>query len=437
MSIRLKLLLLICSLFIAAIGNAIFTFQLETYGEEKLTWVSHTHKVLHHSELFLSSLKDTETGQRGFLLTKNPPYLQPYHTGLINAENHFQKLKYLTHDNSKQQERLITIHNLMDLKFAELAETIRLTQESSDHDEALEIVLNGKGKQYMDEIRLVLNDFRNEETILFEQRKGDFKASRSMISTLIMGELVFFILLAVMTYSFLQKSFFQPLDLLLSSTKKTEDGKPLEIFDIVQKDEMGYLLSRFFDMSTKILQRTSDLDYKAHHDKLTGLKNRVTMFDEIEQAIEYSKEYSSKCVVFFIDLNDFKILNDTLGHDAGDTILKETAKRINGIVRSNDKVFRVGGDEFIVLVKDINTVSEVQYIAGKLLKATELPVMIQGKETKISLSLGAAIAPDDTENTQELVKFADIAMYAAKRNKDTHYKFFDRKMLKRFSDTEA
>jgi len=191
MSIRFKLIFLLGILFVAAIGNSVFTFQLEAHEEEKLAWVNHTHQVLQHSQLFLSSLKDAETGQRGYLLTGIPLYLQPYYTGRANAKVHFLKLKSLTQDNTKQQQRLTTINDQMRFKFEELAESIELTQLDGNAQRAIELVKNNEGKEYMDELRRILSEFNNTESILLEQRKGDFKASKARIATLIVVELVF------------------------------------------------------------------------------------------------------------------------------------------------------------------------------------------------------------------------------------------------------
>ena len=434
MSMRLKLTLLISFLFITAIGNSLFFFQLKSYEEDKLAWVNHTHEVIYQSERFLSSLKDTETGQRGYLLTNDSAYLQPYYVGISSSETHFEKLRELTKDNPQQQKRLALIDEKVEIKLAELFQTIELVKNNGDNSEAITMVKGNKGKQYMDSLRRLLTDFDNAELLLLEQRKGDFKASSAKIETLILVQLIFFCFLAIFVLLFLNKNLFQPLKVLLNSTKKTEEGRALSIADVVSNDEMGYLLSSFYKMSERVHERTKVLGHKAFHDELTGLKNRSKMSDEIESAINNSKEFNNKLAIFFIDLNDFKILNDTLGHDAGDIILKEAAVRLKTAIRSDDSVFRVGGDEFVVLIKGIKAIAEVQYIVSKVLKATESPVVIQGQQTKISLSIGVAISPDDSEDSLDIVKFADIAMYAAKRDKDTNYKFYDSSMLKRISD---
>jgi len=433
LSIRLKLWVLLSVLFSAAIFNALFTFQLESYGEEKLKWVNHTHEVLSIKEALLSAMKDAETGQRGYLLTSNTSYLEPYHSGRIDAVEKFAELKELTSDNAGQQVILKSVNKQMGLKFEELAETIHQTQ-SGNKSKAVEMVVQNKGKQYMDNIRSHLSAFTHTELVLLEQRKGDFRKNRAQITTLISVEVAFFIGLAIITLFFLQRSFFHPLKLLVKSAKKVEAGDKLEVSDIVEKDELGHLLSTFYLMSEKVYQREQVLGHKAHHDELTGLKNRVTVSKEIEQSISDLQQSGGKLAVLFIDLNLFKQVNDTLGHDVGDLILKETANRLNSSVRSSDTVFRVGGDEFLVIARNLTTISDVHYLIDNMLNAFDEPAIIQGKPVDISISIGAAVSPDDTSCGSEIMKYSDVAMYEAKRDKDSNYKMFDKDMLKRASD---
>ena len=435
MSIRLKLVLFISFLFISAIGNILYTFQLEKYGDEKLSWVNHTNEVLLETKDLLGSIKDMETGQRGYLLTEDISYLEPYYEGVNNSKEHFTRLKELTLDNPLQQKRLKETEKVMQLKFDEMAETIRLTQENHGNASvALAMLKKNNGKRYMDHIRKVAKDFTHTEMILLEERKGDFRAHKAMVITLIIGELLFFLFLAIMTISFLNKNLFYPLRLLLDSTHKMEDGERIDFKDLTSKDEMGYLLSSFLRMNEKVHTRTEVLDYKAHHDELTGLKNRVGVHDEIEICIKHLKETKNKFAVLFLDLNKFKQLNDTLGHDAGDIMLKETAVRLKSSVRSDDIVFRLGGDEFLILIKNVKHHSELEKIVSNIFEVAKAPVMIQGNPISISLSIGVAISPDDTRDSDEILKYSDLAMYEAKRDENSDYKLFDKSMLKRSGD---
>ncbi len=341
MSIRLKLTLFISFLFITVIANSILTFQLEFYGEEKLKWVIHTHEVINDTENLLSGLKDAETGQRGYLLTKNPVYLEPYYTGIHTAKKYLKLLKNATSDNQIQQERLVLIKESMKLKLDELKHTIQLGQNNND-SEALAIIKENKGKKYMDDIRDVITNFINTENLLLEKRKGDFRVHKARIATLISIELILFVILAFFTSAFLKRTLFAPLELLISSTHRMEKGEKIEAADVLSKDEIGTLFSRFIKMSQKVHDRTEKLDYEAHHDELTGLINRTKIFDGLQNSINISKESDSKSAVLFLDLNKFKQLNDTFGHDVGDLVLKETATRLQDSVRSGDTVFRIG-----------------------------------------------------------------------------------------------
>ncbi len=434
MSIRLKLSLLLGLLFFAAIFNSILTFQLESYGEEKLKWVLHTHEVLNETQTLSGAMKDAETGQRGYLLTASSAYLEPYHNGILTAKESFVRLKALTSDNPAQQDTLNSIESQMLLKFEEMEETIELVQ-GDNNEMAVQIVSDNRGKQYMDNIRSLFATFINAETLLLEQRKGDFRENRAQITTLIIVEVVLFIGLFFVTISFLRRSFFHPLELLLSSVKKLEDGHKLEVNDVVKNDEMGHLLSTFFVMSEKVYQREQDLGFKAHHDELTGLKNRLTMPEEIETVIGEVQESGSMIAVLFIDLDRFKQINDQYGHHVGDLVIKEAAYRIKYAVRDSDTVFRVGGDEFLVIVKSIKSITDVHNVVNNIVGEFKSPASIEGNDIDISISVGVAVSPEDSMDRKELVKFADVAMYAAKQDKAACYRMFDRGMLRRGSDS--
>lgn len=433
MTIRAKLLLLITVLFLTAILNTIFIFRLESSGDDRAAWVAHTNEVLLVSGDLLSNIIDAETGQRGYLLTGSPSYLEPYYSGSSSAAKHLAKLKNLTVDNPGQQELLASIRKNLDMKIAELKETIDLAQ-SGDRAASLELVQLNKGKQYMDYIREDVYAFMNNERILLEQRKANYVKNRTQISTLVAVEIVFFTGLGLFTLFFLQKNLFTPINLLLASAKKIESGEKLSPSDILTNDEMSHLLTSFYVMSDKVFDREKNLEFKASHDDLTGLKNRSTLFDSISEAIRKTEDSSYKLGVLYLDLNDFKSVNDTLGHDAGDAILKETSRRLKQVVRSSDEVFRIGGDEFLILLRDIEQAKNAENIVQKILTAMQAKISHEGQSLSTSVSIGIAVAPDDTRDPDDIVAYADVAMYTAKRNPDMAFSLFDKAMLKRGSD---
>lgn len=433
MSLKLKIRLFLVALFVTSIGNVLLVFMLESYTDKKLEWVNHTHEVIIESKSYFGYLKDIETGQRGYLITHDVAYLKPYYIALSNIKESLDRLKALTKDNFKQQKSLINIQKNTKLKLIELKKTIDLVKERN-YKEATLIVLGNSGKEYMDAIRMDLNKFISVENILLEKRKGDFRADKAQIMTLIAMEILIFIFVAIMSMFFFNRNLFDPLRTLLKTTQKTRDGEKAEVSDILPNDEMGYLIANLFKMNEIVIDKVENLDYKANHDALTGLKNRTKLFSDIEEGIAKQEGESHLLAVIFIDLNNFKPINDTIGHSAGDDVLVETAKRLKHSVRTEDEIYRTGGDEFVILSKKIDTQEELEKMLNRILDTFKVPFMVKEKSLEISLSIGVSLSPDDGTDPDELINRADIAMYCSKKNAKSTYKFFHQTMLKRTND---
>jgi diguanylate cyclase (GGDEF)-like protein len=162
----------------------------------------------------------------------------------------------------------------------------------------------------------------------------------------------------------------------------------------------------------------------AHHDDLTGLPNRLLFSYQLLQAIARAQRAGGSVAVLFLDLDRFKIINDTLGHDAGDHVLRQVAKHLRECVRSGDTLARVGGDEFTLIVQQFAEIQEIGAIAQKLLTAMTRPLRIGGKEYHLSGSIGVAVYPKDGTDSSSLLKNADIAMYRAKASGRNTYQFY-------------
>jgi diguanylate cyclase (GGDEF)-like protein len=162
----------------------------------------------------------------------------------------------------------------------------------------------------------------------------------------------------------------------------------------------------------------------AHFDSLTGLPNRALLFDRLTHAINQSRRYDQELAVLFIDLDRFKFVNDTMGHEAGDTVLKTAASRIRDCLRDSDTVARLGGDEFIALVTNLDRAVSAANVANKIVESVSLPVMISGNAATVSPSIGIALFPDDAEDADELMRYADAAMYQAKQAGGECYQFY-------------
>ena len=166
------------------------------------------------------------------------------------------------------------------------------------------------------------------------------------------------------------------------------------------------------------------IQYLASHDALTALPNRTTFSEIVNHAIHNAQRYHRGFALLFVDLDRFKIINDTLGHEAGDKLLKEMAQRLADTVRSSDVVARLGGDEFVVLVQEVDDAKQVDTVARKVLAALMRPVSIGEHEYRITASIGIAMYPGDGDDEQSLMKNADIAMYGAKEDGKNTYKFY-------------
>ncbi|WP_084005098.1 EAL domain-containing protein [Gilvimarinus polysaccharolyticus] len=162
----------------------------------------------------------------------------------------------------------------------------------------------------------------------------------------------------------------------------------------------------------------------ATHDSLTDLPNRTMFFDVLDVAIESAHRNKRKLAVLFVDLDRFKNINDTLGHDAGDELLTQISVRLSHSLRSCDVVARLGGDEFAILVQEINEPEQAATVAQKILSAAVSPVMVLGQECRVTASIGVSVFPDDAGDAQTLMKNADIAMYRAKDEGKNTYQFF-------------
>lgn len=196
-----------------------------------------------------------------------------------------------------------------------------------------------------------------------------------------------------------------------------------------QGQEQNFLMVLSNITTRKHLEK--ELHQLAFYDKLTDLPNRRMFMDYMRNAIEYSKKNNKSFALFFMDLDNFKFINDTLGHDAGDEFLVQIGNRLKEIVRESDMVTRLGGDEFTILIEDVKSsgVMDVVKLAEKLVKElASKPIYISGRPLSISTSLGIAQYPEHGNDCDTLLRNADIAMYSAKKSGKNRYALFSEEM---------
>ena len=176
------------------------------------------------------------------------------------------------------------------------------------------------------------------------------------------------------------------------------------------------------------LAHAQSVEYLAYHDGLTGLPNRSMFSQSLTQCINAARRYERRLAVVFLDLDHFKQINDTLGHEAGDQLLKEVAARLKGCVRESDTVARLGGDEFVVLLPELENEQYAAVVAQKILTATARPFTVMGQEFRVTASIGISTYPRDGLDEQTLTKNADIAMYQAKSEGKNNFQFYSAKL---------
>jgi diguanylate cyclase (GGDEF)-like protein/PAS domain S-box-containing protein len=203
--------------------------------------------------------------------------------------------------------------------------------------------------------------------------------------------------------------------------------------DAYWADELGFLRTAASLLSTGLQRIDSErrLAYLAQFDPLTGLANRTLLVDRFSQMIVQAKRRATPLGVLFVDLDDFKLVNDRLGHAAGDVLLAEVALRLQSVVRSGDTVARISGDEFVVVLADLARTDDAAVVAQKILDRLAEPVALGGEPTFVTASIGIAAFPGDGENVEALLGAADAAMYRAKQSGRNAYQFYTTEITQR------
>lgn len=189
------------------------------------------------------------------------------------------------------------------------------------------------------------------------------------------------------------------------------------------------LIKSYIDVMEKLTDMRNELVYKAKYDELTALTNRTLFNDRLVSSIKRAKRNSTKVAILFIDLDNFKNINDILGHDSGDEVLKQTARRLLECVRDSDTVSRIGGDEFIIMLPDIEHNKGIDNVVDKVLTKLNTPFVLDGKEAPlISASVGVSVYPDNAIDIESLLKTSDTAMYKAKKEGRNNCIYYDQKL---------
>lgn len=196
-----------------------------------------------------------------------------------------------------------------------------------------------------------------------------------------------------------------------------------------QIEQRDLMMERQVSQRTRELQKLADeFRYRALHDTLTGLPNRALLNEEFNRAAAHAKRAGKQFAVLLLDLDNFKFINDTYGHDVGDELLKLAASKIRGALRGEDIVCRVGGDEFIVLVESVQNLQQIETVGQGLLQALQSELQVANRPVTVGVSIGAALYPQHGQDLNELKRNADIAMYGAKEAGKNRLMIFEETM---------
>jgi len=235
---------------------------------------------------------------------------------------------------------------------------------------------------------------------------------------------VFFVLLVIAGYKYMQKQILKPVERVSEALWAESKGKTPATLAAGASMEVEQLVEAFSTMRKQVSDRQQALEYQALHDSLTSLPNRVLLNDRLEHNVSISARDHDSVALFIMDLNGFKEVNDTLGHQVGDLVLVNVATRLQEEIREADIIARLGGDEFAIVLS-ISTIEEAKAVAERINKLLEKNMEIAGHKLHVSVSIGISIFPEHGQSAKILVQRADVAMYMSKRS-HSPYVVYDR-----------
>ncbi|MCV6610372.1 MAG: EAL domain-containing protein [Amphritea sp.] len=284
---------------------------------------------------------------------------------------------------------------------------------------------------FNEEMRQGINDYQNEMA-QSSQKSNEYLLFSGLAS----------LLLAVVVSILIGRTLASRINKLVTGIRNIAEGDYDYRLNFRGQDELAFLANSFDAMSMQLKNKELALYQQAHFDSLTGLPNRRKFLDSIEHALAHARRNNEMLVAMFIDLDNFKRINDSLGHAVGDALLSDVARRLTENIRCSDilslfrndqsemDLYRLGGDEFVILLRDLKQVRDAALIAERILDILTTPTVLIGYEMHVSASIGISVYPDDAADMEGLVKHADVAMYHAKDIGKNGYQFYSDSMNK-------
>ena len=357
---------------------ALVAYSVSKEEIESADWVTHTEEVIASLEGIQRYALDAESTGRGFLISGDLGLFEKYSMLLPVIDAKIGAFRTLTIDNLNQQQYADLLLAKAHLKFSDLTKLIHLRRDGGLEAIRKESSLE-RGRAEMDAIKSTIGKMIGEENRLLAQRKN----ARDKSIHLVWGTIAIMVLSGgcVLTWIFRQT--------LIAVRLRRE-----------AEDHANHL---------------------AHHDGLTGLPNRRMLQDRLAQALAAADRHGHKLAVLFLDLDGFKKINDNFGHDIGDELLKDVARRLTATLRKEDTAVRLGGDEFVVGLMYLTQSTDAESAAKKIIETLGQTYHVNGHDLTVTTSVGISIFPDNGSSGEELLKQADTALFKAKTGGKNRY----------------
>lgn len=320
------------------------------------------------------AISNAESGQRGYLLTSNVTFLETYDEGRDAIKDSFGKIAKLNKNFPELVLIFLKVQNLANSKFNLMNMEIQAQLRAGSYASHLTLVKDN-GKLLMAEIK---SELATADKWLYEARQQyEFEIKRSIKATIYGGVVLVLLICGIFIHSYKRTSV---------------------LFEKVSEGEL----------------ELNSLNYLATHDSLTGLANRRGFEDYFMNTYVRTVRKINRCAVLYMDLDGFKVANDTYGHKVGDKLLIKVAQLFSQVIREYDFIARLGGDEFVVIVDRYEDRDELIKLAERLIAIINQPLLSQYQHDRIGVSIGIATYPEDTDEVYSLLGLADVAMYQAK-----------------------
>lgn len=282
-------------------------------------------------------------------------------------------------------------------------------------------------------LKQINNDIDQMSDIFLQENQQSLKS----ITLILLLAAIVLSFIGLLLSIFISNSLVRPIQALALHAKQIGKGKFDLVNSVQRNDEIGELAQSFNKMGKKLKARTEEITFLAYHDSLTSLPNRPMFIEHTSKLITNCLKTHQKFVVLFIDLDDFKMVNDNFGHKAGDHLLCEISERIKGHLTKNNMtpphlddalIARIGGDEFLICLPQIRVEKDINHFTQTLIRKIRAPITINTEQVIVAASVGIAKFPNDGKNAEELIKNADIAMFQAKKVGKNTFSYFTLEM---------